>query len=137
MDDVRPVPISDLIGTVCLRCGRNLCRLTPLAAFCPGCGGRLRSPRTAWDAARGLTRYFRSPAPPEPDLPSPRAAMVVGYGNALWRLGWRYEHGRGLSRNVPEAIRCYRKSAGLGNVEAQTRLDVRAGEPVPVVSIDR
>ena len=61
--------------------------------------------------------------------------MVVGYGNALWRLGWRYEHGRGTPRNVAEAIRCYHKSAGLGNVEAAARLDVRAGEPVPMITL--
>jgi TPR repeat protein len=28
-------------------------------------------------------------------------------------LGWRYEHGRGILRNVEEAARCYAKAGRL------------------------
>ena len=89
-----------------------------------------------WRTARAVGKQRWRSA--EHDLPAdagPRSPIVVGYSNALWRLGWRYEHGRGLSRNVSEAIRCYHKSAGLGNAEAAARLDVRAGEPVQVLSL--
>jgi TPR repeat protein len=79
---------------------------------------------------------FRRRRPATPTGPvGPRAPVVIGYSKALWRLGWRYEHGRGAVRNVPEAMRCYGKSAGLGNVEAQGRLDVSSREPVQVLSL--
>jgi len=58
-----------------------------------------------------------------------RTPIVVGYGNALFKLGWRYERGQGDFRNLPEAIRCYRKSARLGNLDATVRL--AAGENLP------
>jgi TPR repeat protein len=49
--------------------------------------------------------------------------VLVAYATALFRLGWRYERGRGAPRNVAEAIRCYCKSARLGNRSAAARLD--------------
>jgi TPR repeat protein len=44
----------------------------------------------------------------------------------MFNLGWRYERGNGTFRNLPEALRCYRKSARLGNADATVRLT--AGE---------
>ena len=87
-----------------------------------------------WRALALFVEQLRRPAAIDAGDPGPRAPVVIGYSNALWRLGWRYEHGRGgAMRNVPEAMRCYRKSAGLGNAEAQSRLDGGGRSPVPVV----
>ncbi len=86
----------------------------------------------AWAVASLL--WWGADAPPI-DHRGPRAPVVVGYSNALWRLGWRYEHGRGAIRNMPEALRCYSKSAGLGNVEAAARIDSRGPEPAPVLPL--
>jgi TPR repeat protein len=56
--------------------------------------------------------------------PSPLATSLVvqGYGNALYRLGRRYELGGGAAPNPREALRCYSKSARLGNFWAMARL---------------
>jgi TPR repeat protein len=67
----------------------------------------------------------------EPIEKMPRSPMVLGYGNALYTLGWRYERG-GANGNKPEAVRCYRKSARLGNLDATVRLAVIADEPPPI-----
>jgi TPR repeat protein len=47
---------------------------------------------------------------------SPRVAssmVILAYANAMLNLGWKYEHGRGLLRNVEEAARCYEKAGKL------------------------
>ena len=128
-----PSPVAD---PRCPGCGERLSPLPVQAVFCPACGRRLVVPLTPWRIAVAIvSRLVSGPGPEPTDKRGPRAAVIVGYSNALWRLGWRYEHGRGAIRNVPEAIRCYRKSADLGNAEAQSRLEVGRAEPVPVVSI--
>ena len=120
-------PISDLIAR-CGACGLDLSSTSPRARFCPRCGRRLRQDSSVWAVAQSVAgRLWRAEPGPVAE-PGPRAAVVVGYGNALWRLGWRYEHGRGMSRNVAEAIRCYHKSAGLGNAEAAARLEIPVAE---------
>jgi TPR repeat protein len=43
-----------------------------------------------------------------------RSLIVLAYASALLNLGWRYEHGRGLMRNLAEAGRCYAKAGRLG-----------------------
>ena len=48
--------------------------------------------------------------------------FAAGALAAVFRLGWRYEHGQGVWRNAHEAERCYSKSARLGNAHAQSRL---------------
>jgi TPR repeat protein len=95
-----------------------------VARFCPTCGAQL-PPR---DGAGFLI-------PPEESSPlfpvyralrdelgakltgeSPQAAtglIILAYANALLNLGWRYEHGRGILRNVEEAARCYAKAGRL------------------------
>ena len=127
-----PAQESDLNITACPACHRDLRVLPRQASFCPGCRRRIRPRRTVWRAAWALlVRMFRGRADAAVDRSGPRAPVVVGYSNALWRLGWRYEHGRGVMRNVPEAMRCYSKSAGLGNAEAAARVEAAAA-PVPV-----
>jgi TPR repeat protein len=76
-----------------------------------------------------------------------RSKVVTGYGNALFNLGWRYERGWGVRRNLPEAVRCYFKSSKLGNLDATVRLSPAQSEleqstevpdpPVPVMPIWR
>ena len=73
-----------------------------------------------------------------PDVPAKpgRTAILMGYANALYHLGWRYERGAGTPRNLPEAKRCYKKSARLGNLDAVVRLAPDAqDEAVPVVPL--
>ncbi len=134
MNGFAPAHLSDLNGTRCPGCDLDLCALPATATFCPGCRRRLRPERTLWVTLPTiLCRLWRGRGDPPVDRSGPRAPVVVGYGKALWRLGWRYEHGRGMSRNVPEAMRCYRKSAGLGNVEAAARIDA---VPIAVVPVE-
>jgi TPR repeat protein len=82
----------------------------------------------------GIHRDSEAIEPPAEKMP--RSPMVLGYGNALYTLGWRYERG-GANGNKPEAVRCYRKSARLGNRDATVRLAVIADErpPKPVIPI--
>jgi TPR repeat protein len=94
--------------------------------FCPECGRRLVDPPTLFDRlARALDTVLHGrrnmPAVPAAFFEVSTSAVVRGYGAALYRLGWRYE--RGSSRNVNEAVRCYRKSARLGNSAAANRLE--------------
>jgi TPR repeat protein len=67
-----------------------------------------------------------------------RTSILIGYANAMYQLGWRYERGTGTPKNLPEATRCYTKSARLGNLDAMVRL-APAGKDaaVPVVPIVR
>jgi TPR repeat protein len=71
-----------------------------------------------------LFRIFEPSAPSDaPAKPGDSTSMMVkGYGNALYRLGRRYEFGRGAMANPREALRCYSKSARLGNFWAMARL---------------
>ena len=61
-------------------------------------------------------------APAEPDREDTHSLMLLGYANAMYRLGRRYERSLGSGRNVEEAIRCYFKAAKLGNGDALARL---------------
>lgn len=74
------------------------------------------------------------PLPPRPlfSLNDFHSDVLVAYASALFRLGWRYERGHGAHRNPAEAIRCYFKSARLGNVNAADRL----GATLPPPAID-
>jgi hypothetical protein len=79
-----------------------------------------------------------------PHTPIPRRSssddvhslMLLGYANAMYRLGWRYETGLGNGRNPQEALRCYFKAAKLGNIAALSRLApqcVAAAVPPPAM----
>ena len=60
--------------------------------------------------------------------PNDRSKILLGYGNALFNLGWNYERRRGAARNFAEAVRCYRKSSKLGNLDATVRLPIAQSE---------
>jgi len=45
--------------------------------------------------------------------PAVRSLIVLAYASALLNLGWRYENGKGLMRNLEEAARCYAKAGRL------------------------
>jgi TPR repeat protein len=65
------------------------------------------------------------PPPFDPNRPV-RSQMIFGYAAAMHNLGVRYEEGRrGTPRNLQEAVRCYIKSARLGNDRAMDRLTGR------------
>lgn len=125
----------------CLRCGGDLSRLPDEARFCPRCGlDRHTTPPAIFisepsDEQRGLAgllgawhhaaELLQKPGggPPAPD-PIGRlntSQILEGYANAMYKLGRRYESG-GSRGNFREALRCYCKSARLGNVPALARL---------------
>ena len=114
-------------ASVCIHCQTSLAGLPAVARFCPKCGKALAALPTAAAA------FDPPPLPPELALSEPSATdgddtalpslVLLGFSNAMFRLGWRYEHGQGVYRNPHEAGRCYSKSARLGNPHAQSRLD--------------
>lgn len=71
-----------------------------------------------------LAGYAKEDLPPT--LENVHSLILLGYANALLKLGWRYEHGRGVAQNDEEAARCYQKSAKLGNVFAQAKVSGKA-----------
>ena len=108
------VPAEPAAGeSRCLHCAAFLDSLPAGARFCPRCGSDLKAdvPQSK-DSAR--------PWMINPTWGS--SAIVVGYANALYSLGRRYECGGGLARNRNEAMRCYLKAARLGNLFAMARL---------------
>ena len=73
------------------------------------------------EVVRGITLGRIFPQPQQRHVAySDRAPILIGYGKAMFKLGERYENS-GL-KNRKEAMRCYRKSARLGNAEAKSRL---------------
>jgi Sel1 repeat len=141
----------------CPRCQTDLSHVAPAARFCPRCGLNLCPPsgvppvpvvpllpseelaRTARsrveDWMRLRDRLDGAPAvvaPTPPMSAESRSLIVLGYSNAMYRLGWRYETGNGTGRNADEAVRCYFKAAKLGNPAALARLAPRcADDPAP------
>jgi TPR repeat protein len=119
---------SDSTAHSCGRCGSSVADLPPMAAYCPHCGGSLVArPMTRLvlmrEAMKHLAAVLRRQHPIDRSKSHPgRSNILFGYGNALFNLGWRYERGWGAQRNLPEAIRCYFKSARLGNLDAAIRL---------------
>jgi hypothetical protein len=129
-DPSAPVDMPRLVA--CPTCHADMTAVPAVARFCPKCGVQL-PPR---DAAGFLI-------PPEESSPlypvykslrdelqskladeAPQQAtslIILAYANALLNLGWRYEHGRGLWRNVEEAARCYAKAGKLSEAWAKNR----------------
>lgn len=111
-------------ASVCVHCQSSLAGLPASARFCPKCGKSL--------VTVAALPALEPPAPPELPVPvkpldegDDRALpslVLLGFSNAIFRLGWRFEHGQGVWRNAQEAERCYSKSARLGNPYAQSRL---------------
>jgi TPR repeat protein len=144
-EDTAPAPEKTLVAAVgarCLRCGHDLARMPEAARYCPRCGlDTLTSPPASvvahvaggpqghpdvlggWNHLSNLSESAAEPTDlPEPINPTASSLMVRGYGNALYRLGRRYEIGSGSFPNLREAMRCYTKSARLGNLWALGRL---------------
>lgn len=122
----------------CPRCRAGTEHLPPSARYCPRCGTALAEHR----------RAAVTPPPPPPPLPAvaqrsapqhpgyfvPRSTdIVAGYGEALYRLGRRYEAGVGWRHHPGEAVRCFTKAARLGNAKALERL-VSPDEVGPTVT---
>jgi predicted RNA-binding Zn-ribbon protein involved in translation (DUF1610 family) len=136
MTPYRPSPVFERDYPECPGCGRDLSSLNS-AVFCPGCGRQLQfrtTPREhliriATELVRCIShgRLF-APPPQAHVISSDRAPILIGYGKAMFKLGQRYESS-GL-KNWTEAMRCYRKSARLGNGEAKSRL---TSDPLPVL----
>lgn len=57
-----------------------------------------------------------------PDFETIRARAEFGDADCQYQLGLRYQTGDGVEKDVPEAIKWYRKSADQGFVAAQTGL---------------
>jgi TPR repeat protein len=126
----------------CFRCATDLSRLPIDARYCPRCGlDTLGSPPAALLAKTGEVSEAFTQAHAEwqhlieltgsagiavsfSAVPISEASSEIlrGYGNALCKLGRRYEIGSGTSKNQAEAERCYRKAARLGNLVAFARL---------------
>jgi TPR repeat protein len=113
----------------CSRCHADITHCFLSARFCPRCG-------TTLAALPGETPP-PLPIPPlplrvlaiEPSESRVTHSLILGYANAMFRLGWRYENGHGTPRNCTEAVRCYFKAAKLGNGSALTRLTNRESDP--------
>ena len=138
----------------CLRCAADLSKLPDEARYCPRCGLdahasppwvltsepsheqlRLAEVLGGW---QHLAELSNSSAPERPAIPAAEpptgSTILQGYGNALYRLGTRYESAP--SRNSREAMRCYCKAARLGNVLALARLASRWLWPIHFASGD-
>jgi TPR repeat protein len=108
----------------CPRCRAGTEHLPPSARFCPRCGVTL-------GRERAVVRKMPPPLPasvtrslyPHPGffIPTP-TDIVAGYGEALYRLGSRYEAGVGWKYHPGEAVRCFAKAARLGNAKALEHL---------------
>src|SRR3954471_10727081 len=120
----------------CPRCQTDLSHVTSSARYCPRCGLNLcppsgvppvpvvpllpsealslaaRSRVEEWARLRAESNRLELPAlAPTPPLAAGfRSLIVLGYSNAMYRLGWRYETGNGTGRNPDEAVRCYFKA---------------------------
>jgi TPR repeat protein len=150
----------------CLRCNHDLSHLPDAARFCPRCGlDVLGSPPASmlpyeadqnrrmsgllggWEHLFHIFRASGQSGVTQASSPDATSKVVQGYGNALYRLGRRYEFG-GAITNPREALRCYSKSARLGNFWAMARLashvfatrsdatpaDAPAAQPLPDAS---
>ena len=113
---------------VCPTCYANVADVPVVARFCPKCGSRL--------PARDAKGYLIPPDESSPlfavykalrddlsaklgadDCPQMASSLIIlAYANAMLNLGWKYEHGRGMLRNVEEAARCYAKAGRLAGV---------------------
>jgi TPR repeat protein len=63
-----------------------------------------------------------------------RRTTVLAYINTLFNLGLKYEAGVDKDRQVPEAMRYYRKAAQLGNLPARARVKIKEAQvlsPLP------
>jgi TPR repeat protein len=127
-------------ASLCPHCKGSLAGLPKIARFCPRCGKTIAAfPATTVcqtirdglsDLAESMKEDLAStPAKEIAEEETTTSLTLLGFSNAMFRLGWRYEHGHGVFRNDGEADRCYSKSARLGNVHAKSKL--AGGEEAP------
>jgi len=132
----QPAPVAAMPAR-CHRCSADVSRLPVAARFCPRCGLEVHAP-ASMDAAvvtddavweQLASHWLRvTGAPPSGDGQGGErvhSLILLGYANAMYNLGFRYELGRGAARNPREAVRCYLKAARLGNPWALARLAPR------------
>ncbi|MBT9557444.1 MAG: SEL1-like repeat protein, partial [Myxococcales bacterium] len=60
-----------------------------------------------------------------------RAAAALGHGGAIFNIGFAYEHGRGVAKNVAEAIEWYKRAVKAGHLKAMFTLASHLREGVP------
>lgn len=121
-DLARTIEMPRLV--ICPACFKDMTAVPVAARFCPKCGVQL--------PARNAAGFLIPPEESSPLYPvyqslrdelekklqdeSPQIAssmIILAYANAMLNLGWKYEHGRGILRNVEEAARCYAKAGKL------------------------
>src|SRR5690242_5110172 len=133
MADETPHPDPQVQGDVvipvqarCLRCDHDLTRLPEFARFCPRCGldmlgsppatflpyQPIQNPRLSgllggWEHLFHIFKASGQSGVTQAPSPDATSVVVKGYGNALYRLGRRYEFGPGPISNPREALRCY------------------------------
>jgi TPR repeat protein len=109
---------------ICPSCFKDMSGVSVAARFCPKCGKQL--------PARDASGFLIAPEESSPlysvysalrdeledklasEAPQVASSMIIlAYANAMLHLGWKYEHGRGLLRNLEEASRCYAKASRL------------------------
>src|SRR5947208_957572 len=129
-DNSIPAEVPPAPAGACRGCGGDIWHLPPSARYCPHCGRQLalltaediRRESVRWALSLRKLRWLWPHWHPRMDAEytgdPDRSKVVTGYGNALFNLGWRYERGWGVRRNLPEALRCYSKSSKLGNADA-------------------
>lgn len=141
---------QNALARFCPRCGYAVVPAAeaPAHGAPPGPAARAQSVDAAtlrlshWlrQSAERRTAAAPADAAAPSSLPAPAAAgpgaahslMLLGYSNAMYRLGWRYETGSGTVRNPDEAVRCYFKAARLGNPAALRRLTPAADNKKPM-----
>jgi hypothetical protein len=73
-------------------------------------------------SAGGHSEGSRRPKPAGVAAGWYRKAAEQGYADGQFNLGWCYENGRGVPRDLDEARRWYRKAAAQGHADARKRL---------------
>ena len=133
---------SEFIRRACPRCRASLLAVDLSAKFCPHCGGPLPpdcpewplvapdsapapEPRVRWWMA-WMPLWLRTRVARDP-LFFARRTTVLAYINTLFNMGLKYEAGVDAERQLPEAMRYYRKAAHLGSLPARARLKTKEG----------
>ncbi len=109
----------------CPRCREDLAAVQEVAVFCPHCGMDLGVDASASNATPDmeqlnalLEQLFQNEGAGHAHSPA-----ITAYVNTMYNLGWRYENGNGVLRNVEEALRYYRRAAAMGSQPAKRRLE--------------
>ena len=124
----------------CPRCRTNIEARDLSAKFCPHCGAPLPADCPEWPIVSteqssesikqdrwwtGLMPLWLRERVGKDSLFFARRTTVLAYINTLFNLGLRHEAGVDQERQLPEAMRDYRRAARLGNLPARARLKVK------------